>query len=238
MPEHTRLGECNVCRGILRSTVTIERGCTLIPIGSERFETEGLVYISRTSSWVPPSECLWDSPVLIRGKSLICQSYPEELKPFFLEHLRIAPASLNTLVDELLSIEIQHLPIARVKQLIWAVNEMKPKSADLNILLTCKFLPVRGLQRGAGTEIELRSSQSDFVIVDRSKVARIFEDDLEFLDFSLEEILQLKPFLRAMGLSDKYLSKLYSEETDCQGESMLDSRLTADFNSRAYELLR
>jgi hypothetical protein len=204
----------------------------------ERFQTESLIYIPSTSSWVSPSECLWDSPVPIDGKSLILQSYPEELKPFFLERLKIPSASLNTLVEELVALATQHLTVQRVKQLIWAINGMRPNLIDLDILSTCNFLPVKIPQPDAAHRMAFRARQSDFVIIDRIKLAEIFEGRVEFLDFNLEEILQLEPFLTSMGLGSKYLSLLCREETDCQGESFLDNGLTAAFNSRAYDLLR
>lgn len=172
------------------------------------------------------------------GKSLIFQSYPEELKPFFLGQLRISPASLSTLVEELFSLAAQHPTVQRVKQLIWAINGMIPRPNDLSILSSCSFLPVRVPQPGAAHQIEFRACEDDFAIVDRIKLAEIFDGHMEFLDFGLEEIIQLEPFLRSLSLGSKRLSLLCREETDCQGEGLLDNRLTADFNGRAYDLLR
>jgi hypothetical protein len=221
-----------VCNNVLESILSLNFD------NSERFEAEGLIYIPSTSNWVSPSECLWDSPVPIEGKSLILRSYPEELKPFFLGQLRIAPASLSTMVEELITLTTQDPTVQRVKELIWAINGMKPTPDDLSILSTCSFLPVRVSQSGAAQQIEFLDCQSDFGIVDRIKLADIFEGEVDLLDFSLEEVLQLEPFLRSLELGDKYLSLLCREETDCQGEGLLDNRLTADFNSRAYHLLR
>ena len=115
---------------------------------------------------------------------------------------------------------------------------MRPAPNDLNILSTCNFLPLRVPQPGAAHRIEFRACQSDFAIVDRMKLAEIFDGHIEMLDFGLEEVLQLEPFLTSLGLGSKYLSLLCRKETDCQGESLLDDRLTADFNVRAYSLLR
>ncbi|KAL3421238.1 ino80 chromatin remodeling complex protein [Phlyctema vagabunda] len=189
---------------------------------SERFHTEGLIYIPTTSIWVPPSKCLWDSPVPIDGKSIIHESYPTELKSFFLERLQISPASLSTLVEELITIAAQHPSVQRIKQLIWAINGMKPRPDDLDILSTCNFLPVRVSQPGVAQRIEFRTCKNDFAIVDRIKLAGIFEGKVDFLDFTLEEILHLEPFLGSLDL----------------GESFVDNRLTADFNGKAYDLLR
>lgn len=141
-------------------------------------------------------------------------------------------------MEELFTLAARHPTVQRVKQLIWAINGMRPKQNDLNILSTCNFLPVRVPQHGAAHRIKFRACQSDFAVIDRVKLADIFEGRVELLDFCLEEVLQLEPLLKLLGLGSKYLSMICRKETDCQGESLLDNRLTADFNNRAYDLLR
>jgi len=202
-----------------------------------KFRTECLIYIPATSRWVSPAECLWDSPVPINGKEIILQSYPEDLKAFFLERLHIPPASLTTLVEELYSVATPNFDIQRLKQLFWAINGMKPRQSDMQILQTCNFLPVR-IPSQRGRTIELQDCQSDFVIIDRIKLQEIFENQVEMLDFDLEEVLQLEPLISALNLGSKYISQRCREDTGCQGDGLLDAHLTADFHERAYDLLR
>lgn len=116
---------------------------------------------------------------------------------------------------------------------------MDPKEGDLDSLLTSDVLPVRrGRRVGFDSNVFLQSCQTDFVVIDRVKLAEIFGSNTAFLDFSLEEVQQLYPFLHALGLDKKYLSLLYEEETICDDSGLPDSNRTAEFHQRAYDLLR
>ncbi|KAH6672240.1 hypothetical protein B0J14DRAFT_69385 [Halenospora varia] len=205
------------------------------------FEDESLILVSSTNeNWFSPSQCLWTSPVQIEGKAIIGNSYPERLKNFFLDFLEISPASLCTLVLELLSLTQRRPSISRVKELIWAINAMDPEPADLETLLTSDILPVRILDGDSSHIIILQAPQSDLAINDRNKLARVFQNTpgATILDFTLEEVLQLEPFLQALGLQNKYLSSMYDEETACGDEGVVDNNLTEKFRERAYDLLR
>lgn len=166
----------------------------------------------------------------IDGKAIISRSYPEELRTFFLERLRISPASLSTLVEELHSLANRQpsLSVSRVKEMIWAINKMEPEQGDLDILITSEILPVR--RPGS-------ASNSNFAIIDRTKLAEIFDGHATFLDFTLEEVHQLYPFLHALDLERNYLSLLCDEETACGDNGSVDRKRTAEFKERAYDLL-
>jgi hypothetical protein len=191
-----------------------------------------------TSEWFSPSECFWTSPVQIDGKAIISRSYPEELKTFFLERLRISPASLSILVEELHSLaDRQPSPsVSKVKEMIWAINKMEPKQGDLNILITSEILPVRR-PGSASNSYAFQSCQNNFAIIDRTKLAEIFDGHATFLDFTLEEVRQLYPFLHALDLERNYLSLLCDEETACVDNGSVDRKRTAEFKERAYDLL-
>jgi len=74
--------------------------------------------------------------------------------------------------------------------------------------------------------------------VDRAKLADMFKQHTGLLDFSLEEVLSLAPFLQALGLGNKYLSKLCTEETARPNHGVLAEDLTQNFKNRAYYFLR
>jgi hypothetical protein len=191
-----------------------------------------------TSSWVSPSDCLWASPVPIEGKAVLANSYPDDLEPFFLQRLQITAASLGTLVEGLHTLSQRNPTLSKVNQMIWAINKMSPKQEDLEKLLTCNFLPVKVPRLGADDEVSFQNCQNNFAIIDRTKLAEIFHGHVSFLNFELEEVLELQPFLNALGLSKKYLSSICREETACDEDGSIDSRLTAEFRDRAYDLLR
>jgi hypothetical protein len=177
--------------------------------------------------------------VEIDGRAIIAPSYSEELRAFFLEFLTISPASLSTLVLELQTMARRRPSISRIKQIITAINAMDPKSGDLDPLLTSEVLPIREFD-GSDSMTVLRSPQASFAIIDRNNIAKIFERerDSAFLDFTLEEVLSLKPFLRALNLENKFVSLLCDERTVCRDEGLIDNSLTVRFRERAHGLLR
>jgi hypothetical protein len=120
--------------------------------------------------------------------------------------------------------------------MIWAINAMDPKERDLSSLVARNVLPVTRSGNPAGTT--LQNCGNNFTVIDRTKLADIFREHVGFLDFSLEEVRQLDPFLQALDLSRKYLSRVCTEETTCGDDGVLDRTLTEEFKDRAYHLLR
>ncbi|KAF4634009.1 hypothetical protein G7Y89_g4107 [Cudoniella acicularis] len=203
----------------------------------DTFETQRLIYVPSTSEWFPPSQCLWSSPVPIDGKAIIGNDYPEELRgDFFLGRLRISPASLATLVEGLRILNGRHNSVANIKQTIRAINSMNPQQVDLASLSNCNILPTGG--PGFGGSVQLRNCQDTFAIIDRVKLTGVFRDHVELLAFSLEEVCEFEPFLRALGLNRKFLSQLCTEQTACNEGGTVDEGLTAEFKDRAYHFLR
>lgn len=204
---------------------------------SNTFEIERLIYAPSESAWFAPSHCLWNSPVPIRGKATIGNSYPDELKLFFFERLKIAPAVLSTVVEGLRSLARGQPSLPEVKEMIWAINNMDPKPGDLESMVECNILPVRG-DRSGSERVSFCNYHSNFVVIDRLKLGEVFRGHIGFLDFSLEEVRQLNPFLEALNLDKKFLSRVCTDRTACTEERVLDARLTTEFRDRAYDLLR
>lgn len=171
----------------------------------------------------------------VPGKAILKSSYPDDLIPFFHDSLGISPATLSTLVEGLCSLAAEEPTVIQVKSMITAINAMSPERIDLNPLMFCQILPVR---RFGSNEISLQNRGSNFAIIDREKLAEIFKESAVFLDFSLEEVRQLDPFLKGLDLNQKYLSLACTEDTACTGDRAIDVNLTKTFQDRAYHLLR
>jgi hypothetical protein len=196
-----------------------------------------LIYVPSGPAWFAPSQCIWASPVPITGKAILDALYSDDLRPFFRDRLRISPATLGTLVEGLCSLAHGQPSITAVKEMIWAISAMDLEKSDLIPLISCNILPVRTTRLGSA-EVSLQSRGSNFTVIDRTKLADIFREHVGFLDFSLEEVRQLDPFLHALDLSKKYLSRVCREETACSDDGVLDVDLTEKFKDRAYYLLR
>jgi hypothetical protein len=110
-----------------------------------------------------------------------------------------------------------------------------PKAADLKCLLDCKCLPIRR-ESGEINWIHCESSE-DFAIVDRRTYGAVFENKINMLDFSLEEVHQIREILVGLGLEHKFLSEAVKEDTYAEGGVILQ-RLTADIRRKAYAIAR
>lgn len=163
--------------------------------------------------------------------------YPDELRTFFQDRLRISPVALGTLVEGLSSLAQGQPSVTAIKAMIWAINAMDPKESDLLPLVQHNILPVR-ITGHASAGISLQNCRRNFTVIDRTKLADIFTGHVGLLDFSLEEVRQLEPFLQALDLGKKYLSRVCTEESACSDDGDLDEILTDKFKDRAYHLLR
>jgi len=196
------------------------------------FENERLVYAPQDPFWFAPSQCLWTSPVPVPGKAILHPFYSDSLIRFFQNQLKISPVSLGTLVEGLHSLAQGQPSVHAIKGMIEAINAKDPKREDLTSLVETNFLPIRQTS-SASAEVCFQSCQTNFSIIDRKKLADIFRPYTAFLDFSLEEVQNLAPFLKALDLSS-----LCTEETACSDSGILDVVLTQKFSNRAYYLLR
>jgi hypothetical protein len=201
------------------------------------FENERLLYAPQDPFWFTPSQCLWASPVPVPGKVVLHPFYSESLKVFFQNRLKISPASLGTLVEGLRSLAQEQYSVHAIKEMISAISAMDPKREDLASLAGANFLPIRRTG-SASAGVSFQSCGSNFSIIDRTKLANIFRPYTGFLDFSLEEVQNLAPFLQALELSNKYLLNICTQETACSDSGLLDVELTEKFRNRAYYLLR
>lgn len=174
----------------------------------------------------------------VPGKATLHPFYSESLARFFQKRLKISPASLATLVEGLSSLALGRRPsVQAIKEMIEAINGMDPTREDLTSLAEINFLPV--CRTGSGsTGSHLQSCRGNFSIVNRTKLADIFKPHTGLLDFTLEEVQNLAPFLQALDLNHKYLSRICTEETACSDGGLPDALLTHQFKNRAYYLLR
>ena len=174
--------------------------------------------------------------MLVEGMAVIGADYPEGPTDFFLTCLRISPASLPTLVEALCSLGERRSSVESIKEMIKAINRKDPTRQDLESLATCNVLPIR--RHVSHGNVTLGNLQETFAIIDNTKFSAIFRDHVDLLDFSLEEVHELAPFLEGLGLQSKYLSRLCTTQTACDEDGMIDETLTREFTDRAYEILR
>ncbi|KAM0415352.1 hypothetical protein ACHAPD_006548 [Fusarium lateritium] len=205
------------------------------------FAEEKLIYfnVGNTSRWYTVSECLWSSATQIRGRVALNDLYPD-LEDFFVNFLGVQELTLSMAYDELKEMgnRIPCPPIAAVKDTIWALN---------SLLGTADRLPdERPVFKGAvfpvkypNGSVKLQSGRTDFAIVDRKALGDIFGTRAKTLDFTLDEVRRLQPFLSWLNMGSRYLSTSVREISTVAGEHM--SKLQSpnrEINQKANGLYR
>lgn len=210
------------------------------------FEEKELVYHLEVNEadprcWYLPDECLWSTTTEIKGKRNISNLY-EGLFAFFVDVLGVPTLTLKMVVDKFAELgKDQGTSIEEAKDIIWQVNALlqgEEDHPDSSRIVTENVFPIRNPNNGV--LVELRSSKTDFIIPDREPLLNLFSDRARILDFSVNEIHRLEPFLRWTGLEYRYLSRSVKEIT-ALGNDDSSKRLTStdrDIALKAHGLLR
>ncbi|KAF2499755.1 hypothetical protein BU16DRAFT_504059 [Lophium mytilinum] len=196
-------------------------------------EVECLVYNYHSRTWHNPSSCIWaEDEIRLPGKLSIATMY-KTLKPFFLGVLRITKPSLEMHISALKEKASTNPDKYSIFREILNICAFDIPFKALESLRNCKCLPVK---LSSGTT-EWSDCSKDFAIVNRRDYSQTFAGRINVLDFSLEEVHSLKPFLSGLGLEERFLSRAVREETTVQGGSK-DERLTADLRKKSYAICR
>ncbi|KAM0492979.1 hypothetical protein ACHAP8_009508 [Fusarium lateritium] len=186
------------------------------------FAEEKLIYFSvgNVSRWYTVSECLWSSATQIRGRVALNDLYPD-LEDFFVNFLGVQELTLSMAYDELKEMgnRIPCPPIAAVKDTIWAFN---------SLLATPERLPdERPVWKGTvfpvkypNGSVNLQSGRTEFAIVDRKALGDIFGTRAKTLDFTLDEVRRLQPFLSWLNMGSRYLSTSVREISTVAGDHL------------------
>lgn len=136
---------------------------------------------------------------------------------FFVDFLGVATLSLQMVYEELKEKSASdQTTISQVKETIWAFNSFLTAEKELpdpGPVLKGRLFPVR-YPKGS---TQLRSAKTAFAIVDRKPLEDAFRDKAKFLDFSLDEVRRLKPFLQWARLEERYLSATVKEVSAFEG---------------------
>ncbi|CRG88031.1 Cadherin-89D [Talaromyces islandicus] len=202
---------------------------------SKAFEERNLIYIPSEQVWVPPTSCVWTGSAKVGRRYGISTLYGE-LQSFLVERLCVQMPTVATYVEQLLLVAAEVPPrMSEIKKAISAINDLNPTRASLEMMKQIKYLPVRTVQ---GT-IELKRPSEEFFIGDRREYTSVFQGKVDILDFSLEEVHDIHPFLEALELGDRYMSVAVQETTRVQEPSDNESRtLSQNFRAKSKAFFR
>ena len=203
------------------------------------FEDSALVYIAKENAWCAPSQCVWvESNVKIPGKASIADTYPL-LEAFFTTVLKISKPTVEMYVDSLeAEAKKEKASAALIKDTMRLICSLGVGEHDFSSLVEAKVLPVK-LANGVGSFASASSKNecADFAIVENSIHWDAFKGKIVVLDFSLEEIRDTRPLLQAMGLKERFSSKLVKEVTDVSGGSQ-DHEMTRNLRIKSQAIVR
>ncbi|KAF2810106.1 uncharacterized protein BDZ99DRAFT_442610 [Mytilinidion resinicola] len=197
------------------------------------FEENNLVYSHCNGTWHTPSFCIWaEEQIQLPGKLSIATTY-KTLKPFFLNVLRVTKPSLEMHISALKQKASTNPDKSSIFREMLNICAFEIPFKALEKLRDCKCLPIK---LPSGTT-EWSDCSEDFAIVNRRDYSQTFAGQIKVLNFSLEEVHSLKPFLTGLGLEERYLSRAVREETTVQG-GLISERLTAELRKKSYAICR
>lgn len=202
------------------------------------FEDSALVYIPKDNAWRPPSQCVWaESNVKIPGKASIADAYPSK-KAFFTTVLKTSEPTVKMYIASLIAEAKGKASAAQIKETMVLICGLGVGETDLSSLVKAKVLPVK-LANGVDSfaSASLKDDFVDFAIVENTIHWNAFKGKIAVLDFSLEEIRDTRPLLLAMGLKERFSSKLVKEVTDVRGGSQ-DHEMTRNLRDKSQAIVQ
>jgi hypothetical protein len=152
--------------------------------------------------------------------------YPD-LQNFFVKRLGVKNVTARMVYDKLTG---SVLSLEEAKETLQVFNSLLPVSVgedfDPAPILKKEVFPVRF----PDGHVRFLTGSDGFALLDRKSLGDDFKDLAKFLDFSIDEIRALQPFIRWARLEDRYLSKAVKEI------SSVDARSTRPISSSYREI--
>jgi hypothetical protein len=200
--------------------------------------------------WYAPSKCLWSSGVAISSKVTIADLYGNlkvirsygsygDFESFFVDLLGVETADTAMIIDELIRRTKEHKPLTSdeakgIIQEIARMMETERRDENFEVAIKrmrrAKVLPVRIGQN----DPSLVDASTEFVIADHERYNDAFRPKAAFLDFTLDEVQLLHPLIKALGLCNRYLSRIVTEASVIIGNPNSNGALTKELQARAY----
>lgn len=164
--------------------------------------------------------------------------YESNMENFFVNTIGVSRLDANVVYQDLLELNPREAAVDDVKDLLRTMSsqiEIKSPESSAAELFQRPILPVRDVNG----RVTLRSSDTDFVIIDRKRLGDIFHDSVKMLDFSFSEVCHLHPLIRWAALEDRYISRLVKETSVLElGARTHISDPRQDIKKKAYSLFR
>jgi hypothetical protein len=204
------------------------------------FEDDALIYLETDDgpAWHKTSECVWSRAAALRGRVSLNEEY-EDLEKLFVDFLGVKPVDLAMAIDELKEAgKDQSTTVDNLVESLWTVNSLLSSTSEhpqpKNISKS-RIFPIRY----PDGRVTCTSEATDFCVVDREGLYHSFKTEIKFLNFTLKEVAELRPFIEWIGLEGRYLSRNVENVTTFPGGSTRQtSNPKHQIKTRAHALLR
>jgi hypothetical protein len=180
---------------------------------------------------------LWSSATAILGK-LVLEDVYSRLKGFFVDILGVTTMTARMVYDKLRAQHDESFSISEAKETLSVFNSLLVTGStnfDPAPIRQNRVFPVRF----PGGDIRLCRGTDAFSLLDRKLLGEAFVHVANFLDFDLQELRILQPFIRWTGLGDRYLSASVKEITSADQESTRPMSCPhREIKTKAHALLR
>ncbi|KAK0648252.1 hypothetical protein B0T16DRAFT_407934 [Cercophora newfieldiana] len=213
------------------------------------FRDECLIFVAgdddddgKGGRWYSTKECLWSPGSGVQGLVNLAKIYDPNLEPFFVEALQVTRLTAQLLFDELLTLSDEEPAVDHVKQQLLTFSSLlrEAEPGDLSAaaapqrLLEKPILPIKHTG-----DVSLLPATTGFTIIDRAGPMKGFRVMVKTLDFSMQEVHELEPFIRWAGLQDRYLSRMVREIPDLgSGKKFRVSDPRYELKKKAHGLVR
>jgi hypothetical protein len=183
---------------------------------------------------------LWKTPFAISGIQDLSIIYPS-LEDFFIKRMLVKKATPSMLILEIKRMASQELPqISDIRKRLIEVGTLLARSKmddnvskALDALKEIKFLPKK-IDEDVSALVGLAD---DFAIPDHQQYSEASAGRSVLLDFKVAEVQILHVIFSYLGLTQRYLSALVSEESMIGDETLEDETLSIQLREKAYALL-
>jgi len=140
------------------------------------------------------------------------------------DNLGVPKLSFALIYQELIQIDSSNATIDGVKSLLWSLKAVLPLESGERPAFADKIAssPIFPVKMPDG-HTKLLSALDDFGIIDRQHYAEALGSKIKLLDFTLDEVRQLKPLIEWAGLTDRYLSRSVLEQTVVDDELCIEN---------------
>jgi hypothetical protein len=191
-------------------------------------------------NWMSINECVWSGPKCLRATPCLEKYYPEH-QSLLRDSLRLGDADIKTLVSEARRITPND-SIDQITQIFIAISkylEISNTGSAVQSLAECPIFPVvTGSFRSDFDSLYAAAGTDMWFIADRMYLKESFDSLVPLLAVHPEIVEKLSPFIDALELERRLLSKVAKGVSKTKGRVELHHDYTRSLRKKARCIAR